>query len=85
MPLGNNLKRVRFEFNDMSQSALASAVGVSRQTILLIEKGRIVPSVLLALRIGAYFREPVDTIFYIIDEDDIPHAPDSGYFGRLPE
>lgn len=85
MKLGNNLKRVRFEFNDMSQGALARAVGVSRQTILLIEKGRIVPSALLALKIAAFFREPVDTIFYIIDEAEAPRADHSDSSGHLPE
>ncbi len=52
----------------MSQEALAEAVGVTRQTILSIEKGRFVPSTLLSLKLARYFKKRVEDIFYIIDE-----------------
>ena len=68
MHLGNHLKRCRFEYDDMSQEALAEAVGVTRQTILSIEKGRFVPSTLLSLKIARFFKKRVEDIFYIIDE-----------------
>ena len=67
MKLGNNLKRFRFEYDYLSQAALARAIGVSRQTIIAIEKGRLVPSVLLALRLARFFRANVDEIFYIAE------------------
>jgi putative transcriptional regulator len=51
LKLGNSLKRCRFDFNDMTQEELAQAVGVTRQTIISIEKGRFVPSPLLALKL----------------------------------
>jgi putative transcriptional regulator len=69
LKLGNNLKRFRFEYDYLSQAALARAVGVSRQTIIAIEKGRLVPSVLFALRFARFFREPVDEIFFIVEGD----------------
>jgi len=69
LKLGNNLKRFRFEYDYLSQAALAGAIGVSRQTIIAIEKGRLVPSVLLALKLARFFREPVDAIFFISEGD----------------
>ena len=54
---------------DISQQQLADAVGVSRQTINAIEKGRFVPSTVLALKIARYFNKKVDDIFVLDDED----------------
>lgn len=68
MELGNNLKRCRFDKDDISQEALANAVGVSRQTIISIEKRRFVPSTLLALKIAKVFNKTVDDIFFIIED-----------------
>ncbi len=48
-----------------TQEDLARAVGVTRQTIIAIEKGNYVPSVLLALKIAEYFRVPVEDIFKV--------------------
>ncbi len=47
----------------VTQETLASAVGVSRQTIIAIEKGNYTPSVLLALKIAHFYQEPVENIF----------------------
>jgi putative transcriptional regulator len=68
MKLGNNLKRCRFDKDDISQEALASTVGVSRQTIISIEKGRFIPSTLLALKIAKFFNKSVENIFFIIED-----------------
>lgn len=51
--------------NHATQEELAHAVGVTRQTIIAIEKGSYVPSLLLALRIAKYFKKPVESIFEI--------------------
>ena len=67
MKLGNNLKRFRFEYDGLSQAALARAIGISRQTVIAMEKGRLVPSTLLALKLARFFRAPVDEIFYITE------------------
>ncbi|MFQ5772538.1 MAG: helix-turn-helix transcriptional regulator [bacterium] len=70
MKFGNNLRRCRFDHDEISQEALAMAIGVSRQTILSIEKGRFVPSTLLALKLAKFFNKSVEDIFFIIDDDD---------------
>jgi putative transcriptional regulator len=48
-----------------TQEDLASAVGVSRQTIIALEKGNYTPSVLLALKVAKFFKTPVEKIFTI--------------------
>ena len=68
MELGNNLKRCRFDRDDMSQEALATAVGVTRQTILSIEKGKFVPSTLLALKLARFFDKQFEEVFYLIED-----------------
>lgn len=47
----------------ITQEELAAGVGVSRQTIIAIEKGNYTPSVLLALKIARHFKARVDDIF----------------------
>jgi putative transcriptional regulator len=69
MTLGNNLRRLRFEHGEITQQALANAVGVTRLTIHSIEKRKFVPSTLLALKLSRFFRKPVEDIFFIIDEE----------------
>ena len=64
MKLGNHLRRYRFEHDDMSQEALANEVGVTRQTIYSIEKGKFVPSTLLALKLSKFFGCKVEDIFF---------------------
>jgi len=68
MRLENNLRRLRFEKNEMTQQELADLIGVSRMTIYSIEKGKYVPSTILALKISKIFGKPVEEIFYL-DED----------------
>lgn len=46
-----------------TQEQMAETIGVSRQTIISIEKGNYTPSVLLALRIARFFRKSVEEIF----------------------
>ena len=53
--LGNHLKKLRFEQDQISQQALANAVGVTRLTIHSIENGKFNPSTLLALKIARHF------------------------------
>ena len=68
MKLANNLKKCRFEKDDISQENLANAIGVTRQTIISIEKGRFIPSTYLALKLATFFNKRVEDIFYLIDE-----------------
>jgi putative transcriptional regulator len=69
MKFGNNLRRCRFDNNEISQQDLADAVGVTRQTIFSIEKGKFVPSTLLALKIARFFKKSVEDIFFIIEDE----------------
>ncbi len=62
--LQNNIKQLRQD-QGVTQEELAEAVGVSRQTIIAIEKGNYTPSLLLALRIAKYFKAPIESIFHI--------------------
>lgn len=47
----------------VTQEALASAVGVTRQTIIALEKGNYIPSLLLAVKIARFFKKSVEEIF----------------------
>jgi putative transcriptional regulator len=58
--------RARHNFN---QTELAKLAKVSRQTISLIEREELVPSLLIAIRIAKIFNEPVDTIFLFEEEE----------------
>ena len=49
----------------MTQEDLASAVGVSRQTIISVEKGNYTPSIMLALKIAKAFNKKVEDLFSI--------------------
>jgi putative transcriptional regulator len=69
LKLGNHLRKFRFEHNELSQQALANAVGVTRLTIHSIETGKFHPSTLLAMKIARFFNKTVEEIFYLIDEE----------------
>ena len=64
----NQVRRLRFEHGEMTQQALADAVGCTRQTILLLEQSRYVPSLALALRIAKTFGVTVDDVFELNEE-----------------
>jgi putative transcriptional regulator len=54
----------------LSQAELATALGVSRQTVISIENGRYLPSLPLAFRIGRFFHMTVDSMF-VPDEEEM--------------
>jgi putative transcriptional regulator len=66
-PIGNHLRRLRFEHGELSQEALARAVGVTRQTIIAIEGGRYAPSLELAMRLAREFERGVDEVFFWLE------------------
>ena len=67
MKLGNKLKVARAE-RDLSQEQLASLVGVTRQTIISIEKGHYSPSALLAFQLADKLHKPVNELFFLQGE-----------------
>ena len=68
MKLGNHLKKLRFEHGQISQQALANAVGVTRLTIHSIENGKFNPSTLLALKIAQFFGLKLEDVFFIQED-----------------
>ena len=54
----------------MTQEALARAVGVTRQTIHSIEKGKFIPSAYLAIKISRIFGKSVEDIFFLTEENN---------------
>ena len=56
--------RLRRTQRDLSQGALGSALGVSRQTINAIETGRYMPSLPLALGLARFFETTVEELFH---------------------
>ena len=59
----NNIRRLRFDNDEMTQQALATAVGVSRQTVVAIEKGKYSPSLEVAFKIAEVFKKPLNEVF----------------------
>lgn len=64
----NLIKRFRLAHN-LSQQDLAAAVGVSRQSINSIERGRYTPSLALALKFAQFFDCPTDDLFQLEEKD----------------
>ena len=66
--INNEIRRLRFEHGEMTQQELAERVGCSRQTIVLLEQGRYVPSLSLALKIARVFQATVEEVFELEEE-----------------
>lgn len=64
----NRITELRSEMG-ITQQALADDLGVSRQTVISLEKGRYNPSILLAHRIAARFGLTIEQVF-IFEEDE---------------
>jgi putative transcriptional regulator len=66
-----NLRRFRFERGELSQQELADITGVSRQTIVSIERGDYAPSVKLALLLADKLGTTVEDLFILEDGDHV--------------
>jgi putative transcriptional regulator len=66
-PRVENCLRDRREKRGMTQEQLASLVGVSRQSIISIERGRFIPSIETALRLGSALDVPLEELFRLKD------------------
>ncbi|MFI5979849.1 helix-turn-helix transcriptional regulator [Streptomyces sp. NPDC051555] len=65
----NSIRALRFAHGEMTQAELADRIGVTRQTVIAIEKGRYSPSLQMAFQIARAFRVPLDTVFQYPDDD----------------
>jgi putative transcriptional regulator len=66
----NRIRALRFEHGEMTQRELAQAVGVTRQTIVAMEKQSYSPSLELAFRIARAFGKKVEEVFSYEDHDE---------------
>ena len=67
--VSNNIRKLRFFHDEMTQQELAEKVGVTRQTIIAMEKGHYSPSLELAFRIALVFDSPLEEVFTYDSED----------------
>jgi len=61
--INNTIRTLRFHADEMTQQVLADKTGVTRQTIVAIEKGKYSPSLELAFRIARVFSRPLEEVF----------------------
>ncbi|WP_374104314.1 helix-turn-helix transcriptional regulator [Streptomyces sp. ISL-43] len=65
----NRIRTLRFEHAEMTQAELAERIGVTRQTVIAIEKGRYSPSLETAFRIARVFAVLLEQVFQYADEE----------------
>ena len=70
--IGNNIRKLRFFRDEMTQQQLAEKVGVTRQTIIAMEQDKYSPSLELAFRIAHTFEVPLDEVFSYHPEAESP-------------
>lgn len=61
--IANNIRKLRFFRDEMTQQQLAEKVGVTRQTIIAMEQDKYSPSLELAFRIARVFEVPLEEVF----------------------
>lgn len=65
--ISNQIRRLRFEHNEMTQQELAERAGCTRQTVIVLGKERYVPSLALAFKIARTFGVTVEEVFQLED------------------
>ncbi|GAA2407829.1 helix-turn-helix domain-containing protein [Nonomuraea africana] len=68
----NTIRALRFAHGEMTQADLADRLGVTRQTVIAIEKGRYSPSLEMAFQIAGVFGVPLDEVFQYPGNDAGP-------------
>jgi putative transcriptional regulator len=63
VPIANQIRRLRFDHGEMTQSDLAEKIGMTRQTVAAIEAGKYSPSLEAAFRIAHVFGVRLDDVF----------------------
>jgi len=65
--IANRIRQLRFEAGEMTQQQLAEEVGCTRQTIIMLEQGRYVPSLALAFRVAHAFNRTIEEVFELAE------------------
>ena len=68
----NQVRRLRFESDEMTQQELAELIGVTRQTVVAIEGDKYSPSLEVAFRIATVFDVPLEEVFQYLPTDGWP-------------
>jgi putative transcriptional regulator len=66
--IGNRIRRLRFDNNEMTQEELADSIGVTRQTIIALEANKYVPSLNLAYKLALFFKVKIEDVFQVVDD-----------------
>jgi len=61
--INNRIRKLRFEYDEMTQQGLADLAGCTRQTIIAIEQGKYLPSLELAFKISRALGSTVEEVF----------------------
>lgn len=72
--IGNCIRRLRFDHDEMTQEALAEKVGCTRQTIIALEAGKYTPSLALAFKLARAFGRKIEDVF----QYEIPASREEG-------
>ena len=64
----NRIRELRFKAEEMTQQSLADRVGITRQTVIALEKGKYYPSLELAFRIAKTFGIPLEEVFEVAEQ-----------------
>ncbi|HNX14285.1 MAG TPA: helix-turn-helix transcriptional regulator [Oscillospiraceae bacterium] len=67
----NNIRRLRFFSDEMTQQQLAEKAGISRQTVMAVEAGKYSPSLELAFLIADAFGVPIGEVFAYEKGEDL--------------
>jgi putative transcriptional regulator len=68
--ISNDIRKLRFLHDEMTQQELANKVGVTRQTIVAIEKGKYPPTLEISFRIATVFNKGLEEVFQYHPEND---------------
>ena len=69
--INNHIRKLRFEHGEMTQQELSDLCGCTRQTIIALEQGRYVPSLILAIKISRVFGKTVDDVFQLPEDGNV--------------
>ena len=68
----NQIRALRFAHNEMTQQELADRVGITRQTVISLEKEKYYPSLELAFKIAGVFGKPLEEVFQYEADSKVP-------------